>query len=58
MIEAKIAKLLAPNELVFESDNLDENALESDDILCKTLFSAISSGTEVSAYSGAPHFVQ
>ena len=54
MIEVKIAKLLAPYELVFESDNLDENALESDDILCKTLYSAISSGTEVSAYSGAP----
>ena len=28
MVEAKIAKLLGPRELIFESEHIDENALE------------------------------
>lgn len=54
MIEVKVSKLLAPHELIFESENIDENTLASDEILCKTLVSAISPGTEVAAYNGAP----
>ena len=37
MVEAKIAKLLGPRELIFESEHIDENALGSDEVLCKTL---------------------
>ncbi|MAO34213.1 MAG: zinc-binding dehydrogenase [Flavobacteriales bacterium] len=54
MIEAKVSKLLSPHELVFESETIDESTLISDEILCKTLISAISPGTEVAAYDGAP----
>jgi threonine dehydrogenase-like Zn-dependent dehydrogenase len=54
MIKAKVSKLLAPNELIFETENIDESALVSDAILCKTLVSAISPGTEVAAYNGLP----
>jgi threonine dehydrogenase-like Zn-dependent dehydrogenase len=54
MIEARVAKLYGPHELVFEIEAIDERALVSDEILCKTLVSAISTGTEVAAYDGAP----
>ena len=54
MIEAKISKLLGPQELVFESEAIDESTLAADKILCKTLVSAISPGTEIAAYDGAP----
>lgn len=54
MIKAKVAKLLKPQELVYENVTIDETLLELDEILCKTLVSAISPGTEVAAYNGAP----
>lgn len=54
MVEAKIAKLLGPRELIFESEHIDENALGSDEVLCKTLATAISPGTEIAAYNGSP----
>ncbi len=54
MIEAKVAKLLGPHKLVFENETIDETSLISDQILCKTLVSAISPGTEIAAYDGAP----
>ena len=54
MIEAKVAKLLGPHELVFENELIDENLLASNEVLCKTISSAISPGTEIAAYDGAP----
>jgi len=54
MINAKVSKLLGPHRLVFENEVIDESKLISDEILCKTLASIISPGTEVSAYNGAP----
>ncbi len=33
MIEVKVAKLLGPHKLVFESEAINENALVSDEIL-------------------------
>ncbi len=54
MIEAKISKLLGPQELAFESETIDESTLAADKILCKTLVSAISPGTEIAAYDGLP----
>jgi hypothetical protein len=54
MIEVKVSKLLAPNKLIFETENIDESLLASDEILCKTLVSAISPGTEIAAYNGLP----
>ena len=54
MIKAKVVRLLRPHKLVYENVTIDETLLASDEILCKTLVSAISPGTEVSAYDGAP----
>ncbi len=54
MIKSKVVKLLGPHELVFEDESIDENLLSSDEILCRTIVSAISPGTEVAAYEGAP----
>lgn len=54
MIQVKVSKLLSPHKLVFENEVIDETTLISDEILCKTLASAISPGTEVAAYNGEP----
>ena len=52
MIKAKVAKLLGPHELVFDDEPIDESLLASDEVLCKTIASAISPGTEIAAYNG------
>jgi len=54
MIKAKISKLLAPKKLIFEEEILDDKNLLPEEIICKTLVSTISPGTEVAAYNGAP----
>ena len=54
MIEVKTAKLLAPHKLVFEDGLIQESELKHDEVLCKTIASAISSGTETAAYNGEP----
>jgi threonine dehydrogenase-like Zn-dependent dehydrogenase len=54
MINSKIAYLTNPYKLIFKDKIVDDNGLEKGYILCETLFSVISPGTEVAAYTGAP----
>jgi threonine dehydrogenase-like Zn-dependent dehydrogenase len=50
---AKVAKLLSPKILAWESEKLESN-VNGEDIFCRTLYSAISPGTELAAYIGLP----
>ena len=45
---------MKPYELVFQDQTIDGDSLESGFILCETLVSIISPGTEIAAYTGAP----
>jgi threonine dehydrogenase-like Zn-dependent dehydrogenase len=54
MITAQIATLNAPRHLVFNSEQLDPANLPTGEILAETIVSAISPGTELAAYIGAP----
>jgi len=53
-IESKIVELHGPRNLVIKSHTLDIGDLESNEVVAETLYSAISSGTEVAAYKGDP----
>ena len=53
MINAKVAYLEKPYQLHFRDVKLD-GLVSEEEILCETLISAISSGTEVAAYTGMP----
>lgn len=54
MITAKVSMLMAPGQLVFREERIDPDDLGPDEIFCETLVSAISPGTEIAAYEGAP----
>ncbi len=54
MITAEVARLTAPQELVWEREKLDPQALRAGQILGETVCSAISPGTEVAAFEGLP----
>jgi len=51
---ARVAKLTAPYQIVFEEEPLDFSTLGDLDIAAVTEWSAISPGTEIAAYTGAP----
>ncbi|MEO0443050.1 MAG: zinc-binding alcohol dehydrogenase [Pseudomonadota bacterium] len=53
-INAKVARLLNPFELVFADEQLSRDELSDQHLLCETMVSAISPGTELAAYSGMP----
>ena len=53
-IEASVVYLNAPYELEFRKEVLAADGLGSGDILCETLVSAISPGTELGAFTGLP----
>ena len=53
-INARVSCLLAPGKLVFEEEIIDPASLAPGDVAVATEFSAISPGTELAAYSGAP----
>jgi threonine dehydrogenase-like Zn-dependent dehydrogenase len=53
-ITARVATLPAPKQLVFEAEQLDDASLGVSEVLCETLVSVISPGTELAAYCGAP----
>lgn len=53
MINSKIAYLTDPFKLIFK-DKVIDDSLEKGYVLCETLVSVISPGTEVAAYTGAP----
>ncbi len=54
MIKSKIIKLIKPFKIEFENMELDKLQLKKGEILCETIYSAISPGTEISAYCGHP----
>jgi len=54
MINSKISYLTNPYQLIFKDKAIDDDYLTNGFILCETLVSVISPGTEVAAYSGAP----
>ncbi len=54
MITTQIAVLEAPHELRVKSETLDPAALGDSELLAETIVSAISPGTELAAYTGAP----
>jgi threonine dehydrogenase-like Zn-dependent dehydrogenase len=54
MITARIAILEEPRRLIFKLEKLDPENLSEGQVLCQTLVTAISPGTEVAAYRGAP----
>ena len=51
-IEEKRYWLLSPRELTTQVNEIDTLKLESDEVACETLYTAISPGTELSAYEG------
>ncbi|MBX3260984.1 MAG: hypothetical protein KF782_14965 [Labilithrix sp.] len=53
-VVARVARLLAPRELVFEDVELDAGALEPGSLFAETEVSAVSLGTERAAYVGDP----
>ena len=52
MIKSKTAYLTNPYQLIFKDQIIDDSNLENESILCETLVSIISPGTEVAAYIG------
>jgi len=54
MIDARIAVLEQPRRLLFKQERLDPASMKEGQILCETLVTAISPGTELAAYLGAP----
>jgi 2-desacetyl-2-hydroxyethyl bacteriochlorophyllide A dehydrogenase len=54
ILTSTIVRLLGPRDLVFEQEQIDIAAIGPDDIVVATEFSAISPGTELSAYLGLP----
>ena len=54
MIESKIVVLKAPRELVFNNEVIDDKSICENGIICETLYTAISPGTELAAFNGLP----
>ena len=52
-IASRVASLISPGKVQFITEELSFN-LEENDILCESLVSVISPGTELAAYRGAP----
>ena len=53
-IESTVAYLNAPRQLEFRSESLDSGNVAAGQVLCETLVTAISPGTELAAYVGLP----
>ena len=54
LFDSHIVELLGPRELIFKSQALDLSKLDSHSVAAKTLYSAISPGTELAAWRGDP----
>ena len=52
MLNVKVIAAMTPGKVTLETFSLDENALPADHILVKTLYSAVSAGTECAWISG------
>ena len=53
-ISARIATLERPRHLVFAIETIDATTLGANEILCESIVTAISPGTELAAYAGLP----
>ncbi len=53
-LESRVYRLLAPRELRLESETIELDNLAADQIVAKTLYTAVSVGTELAAYRGDP----
>ncbi len=53
-IEASVVYLNAPYELEFRKEKISPRALGAGELLCETLLTALSPGTELGAYTGLP----
>lgn len=53
-ITGSIIELTAPRTIEFKAESLNPSRLDPDQIIGRTIFSAISPGTELAAYAGAP----
>ena len=51
-ISAQVSRLLGPRQLVFEQEEIELASVDGNKIIIETEFSAISPGTELTAYSG------
>ena len=54
MIESLFYNLKNPHQLIIDKRMIDDENLDEDCILCETLVSVISPGTEIAAYIGEP----
>ena len=52
MLNVKVIAAMTPGRVTLETVELDENALPADQVLVKTLYSAVSAGTECAWISG------
>jgi NADPH:quinone reductase-like Zn-dependent oxidoreductase len=54
MLTAKVFELTGPRQLILNPSPLDDETLQDGELLAQTIVSAISPGTEMAAYIGAP----
>jgi threonine dehydrogenase-like Zn-dependent dehydrogenase len=54
MIESNVVVLDNPHSLIIVNEALDIASLDKSEIICETLMTAISPGTELAAYNGLP----
>lgn len=54
VIPADVYRLVGPRQIHVEREEIDPAALGTGEIVCSTLFSAISPGTELAAFNGLP----
>ncbi len=54
VLTSNVVRLLGPRDVVFEQEQLDVASIGADEIFVASEFSAISPGTELSAYAGLP----
>lgn len=53
-LDARFFQLMGPGDLKVVEQNIDLSQLSRDEVVAKTIYSAISPGTEVAAYRGDP----
>lgn len=54
ILQAHIVRLVAPRQIDIQTQEIPTSTLPPDHLLCETLVSAISPGTELAAYTGQP----
>ena len=54
LVTARLFRLISPGQVQIKRETIDPATLGPGTLLCETLFSAISPGTEMAAFDGAP----